>query len=275
MGRETDHEFRQMAIFTLPDRPLKLSRKARPGYFWVLVGALFLMAIGAGLMIWQMPDLQRDWKISRNPVLVPDGLVQNGECNTRKGIFTDCEAHLSYAVDGQQYETEVAIMFVDIHTGDYMVDVVRSGDDPGLATMSIGIDKLWNRISLLAFLLLFTLVAGFVLLLQGARNMRASGVLAQRSKLQAIPVAIDTVAKAGRRVNVTFRNPDGKRPKTKFTSSFARNEQPLILQTAQGGTVGIAVKHPATPVPVLLDSGLLRLDLTAGERAAALALIGG
>lgn len=264
-----------MPLLTLPDRPLKLTRKARPGYFWALMGALLLIAIGAFLMLWQLPGLQRDWTISRNPVLVPDGLVQDGECTTRKAVFTECEARLLYAVDGQQFETDVAIMFADMHTGDYMVDVVRSGDDPALATMNIAIDKLWNRIIMLAVLLLVTLGAGLGLLLQGARHMRASGLLAQRGKMEAIPVEIVKAENAGLRVNVTFRNPDGARPKTKYAASFRKSEAPLILENAQGGAIGIAVKHPATPFPVLLDRGLMRLDLTAEERATALASIAG
>jgi hypothetical protein len=272
---ETSRETFPMALLTLPDRPLKLSRKARPGYFWLLMGALFLIVCGVFLMVWQLPGLQRDWTISRNPVVVLDGEVQNGECTTRKGFFTDCEAHLSYRVDGQQYETEVAIMFADFHTGDYMVDIVRSGDNPALATMSIGVEKLWNRIIMLAILLLVTLGGGLALLLQGARNMRASGLLAQRGKMQAIPVAIETVQDAGRRVNVTFRDPEGTRPKAKFTSSFRKGEEPLILQTNDGGAFGVAVRHAATPMPVMLDRALDRLDLTADERAAAMASIGG
>ncbi len=264
-----------MSMIALPDRPLQLSRKARPGYWGVLLGALALLVVGAALMFFQGPGLQRDWKISRNPVLVSDGDVQNGECTTRQGVFTDCEAHLSYSVDGQQYETDVALMFVDFHSGDYMVDVVRSGDDPALATMSIGIDKLWNRVIVLAALLLITLGGGLVLLWQGSRNMRASAQLARRGKMEAIPVSIESVADAGKRTNVTIRNPAGARAKANFVSSFRSGEEPLILQTSDGGAVGVAVKHQGTHVPVLLDRGLMRLDLTADERAAALASIRG
>jgi hypothetical protein len=253
----------------LPDRPLKLSRAARPRYLGAYFGAIVLIAIGAFLMVWEAGDLQRDWKISRNPVVV-DGDVQDGKCTTRKAIFTDCEGHLVYAVDGKSYETDVALMFVDLHTGDYMVDIVRSGDAPQLATMSIGIDKLWNRIGLFAFLMLCTVGGGLALLWQGARNMRASSMLAHPAKLAAIPVAIDSAAKSGRRVNYTFRNPSGRRPKAKFIGSFRSGEAPLMISNERGELFGVAVTHPSTPVPVLLDSGLQRLDLSPEERAAAL-----
>ncbi|MFO1202833.1 MAG: hypothetical protein U1E58_09390 [Tabrizicola sp.] len=258
---------------TLPERPLKLSRKARTGYLAAYLGALVLIAIGAFLMVWEAGDLQRDWKISRNPVVV-DGEVRDGECTTRKAIFTDCEGHLVYAVDGTQYETDVALMFVDIHTGDYMVNIVRSADEPQLATMSIGIDKLWNRLGLFGFLMLCTVGGGLVLLWQGAQNMRAASILARPAAFSAIPVSIESAAKSGKRTNYTIRDPAGRRPKKKFIASFRRNEEPFLVETDRG-VVGVAVKHPASPVPILLDSELKRLDLTPEERDAAVAALRG
>jgi hypothetical protein len=259
-----------MSQMLLPDRPLKLSRKARPGYFGLFFMALFLIVLGGFLMFWQLPGLQHDWKISRNPVVVLDGDIQDARCRTRKAIFTDCEAHLSYAVAGQSYETDVELMFIDFHAGDYMVDLVRSGDDPALATMSIGIDKLWNRVGLLAFLLLCTLGGGLLLLWQGARNMRAAGQMAGRGRMTVVPVTIENVASTGSKTNITIRDPAGARPKTKYVSSFGKSEAPLILANGQG----VAVRLEGTRMPVLLDRDLQRLDLTDTERAAALASIG-
>jgi hypothetical protein len=263
-----------MAMITLPQRPLKLSRRARPAYVWALIGALFLIALGLFLLIWQVPGIQHDWTISRNPVLVQDGNIEDAECTTRKGIFTDCEAHLSYVVNGTQYETDVALMFFDFNTDGYAVDIVRSGDDPSLATMDIGIEKLWNRVILALIMMLVTLGAGFALFWQGAQNMRASGLLARPGLLVPIRVAITSVDTAGSRTHVSVTNPAGARPKKKFASSFRKGEEPLIIQTGTGEVYGIALQHPDTDVPVLLDRGLMRLDLTETERAAALASVG-
>ena len=258
-----------MSQMLLPDRPLKLSRKARPGYFGLFFLALFLILLGGFLMFWQLPGLQHDWKISRNPVVVQDGDIQDAMCRTRKAIFTDCEAHLSYAVDGQSYESDVELMFVDFHAGDYMVDLVRSGDDPALATMSIGIDKLWNRIGLLAFLLLCTLGGGLALLWQGARNMRAASMMAGSGRMTVVPVMIESVASSGNKTNITVRDPAGARPKAKYVSSFGKSEAPLVLADGRG----LAVRLEGLQMPVLLDQALQRLDLTDTERAAALASI--
>jgi hypothetical protein len=259
-----------MSQLLLPDRPLKLARKARPGYFGALFGALVLLVIGGFLLVWQLPGLQHDWKISRNPVVVLDGDIQDAKCTTRKAIFTDCEAHLAYSVDGKSYESDVSLMFVDFHTGDYMVDLVRSGDEPALSTMSIGIEKLWNRVGLLVFLLLCTLGGGLVLLWQGAKNMRASGQMVGSARMAVVPVTIERVTTTGSKTNITIRDPSGVRPRAKYVSVFGKSEAPLIMPDGRG----IAVRLEGTTTPVLLDRGLERLDLTASERAAALASVG-
>lgn len=80
---------------TLPDRPLKITKAGRPAYWGQVFLSLFLIAIGAAISYWQMPNLQHDWTIRRNSVVVHDGDVQNGECTTHKGFFVDCSAHLS------------------------------------------------------------------------------------------------------------------------------------------------------------------------------------
>jgi hypothetical protein len=259
-----------MSQLQLPDRPLKLARKARPGYFGVIFWGLVLMVVGGFLLLWQLPGLQHDWKISRNPVVVLDGDIQDAKCTTRKAIFTDCEAHLAYSVDGKSYESDVSLMFVDFHTGDYMVDLVRSGDEPALSTMSIGIEKLWNRVGLLAFLLLCTLGGGLALFWQGAKNMRAAGQMVGSARMTVVPVTIESVTAAAGKTNITIRDPSGARPRTKFVSSFGKKEAPLILSNGQG----LAVRLEGTATPVLLDRGLERLDLTASERATALASVG-
>ena len=260
-----------MPPMLLPDRPLKLSRKARPGYFSVIAMALFLIALGGLLMFWQLPGLQHDWKISRNPVIVVDGDIQDASCRTRKAIFTDCEAQLSYAVDGQSYESDVELMFVDFHARDHVVDLVPSGEEPSLATMSIGIDKLWNRVGLLAFLFLCTLGGGLVLLRQGAWNMRATVQMAGSGRMTVVPVTIAGVTSSGSRTNVIIRDPAAARLKAKHVSSFGRNEEPLILPDGQG----LVIRLEGTRVPILPDRGLQRMDLTDDERATALASIAG
>nr|OAP92373.1 hypothetical protein A4U53_03730 [Rhizobium leguminosarum] len=66
----------------------------------------------------------RDFQISQNPLTLENGDVQNGRCTTRRAVFTDCEARLVYSYGGRDYDTEVEVMFVDFHTGDYETGLV-------------------------------------------------------------------------------------------------------------------------------------------------------
>jgi hypothetical protein len=263
-----------MSQLSLPDRPLSISKKARPAYWGQIFLGLFLIALGAGISYWQVPSLQHDWTISRNPVLVYDADVQNGKCTTRKAIFTDCSAHLSYVVDGTRYETESTAMFVDFHTGDYMVDVVRSGDDPSLATMSIGIDKLWNRVIVLLVLLGFTLGIGVVVLAKALGLKRDAGIMARPGRMTVHEVLVTGVTQGKRANAIAFQNPRGPNSKTKFISSFGKTEAPMTRGGPNGETFALSVLQAGAKLPVMLDAGLERLDLTAAERDAAMAGLG-
>ncbi len=262
-----------MSQLTLPSRQLKLSKKAIPGFRGSIFAGLLMVAGGGGLLYWQQPGLLHDWTISRNPVVVYDGDIQDGECTTHNGFFTDCSAHLAYDVDGTHFETDASLVFVDIHSGDYMVDLVRSGDDPSLATMSIGIEKLWNRIIVLAVLLAFTAGIGLLLIKKGFSDRRAARQLSQPGQMRVVPVVITSVESQKKRNNFTYRNPQGARPKAKFVAVFPRGEEPLLVGEGES-TVALAVKHEGSDMPVLLDSGLERLDLTPGERRDALSSLG-
>ena len=110
------------------------------------------MAIGLG--IWQGPGLWRDWQISQNPLTMPTGDLLDGECGTRRGL-TDCEARLVYDCGGRSYDTHVSLAVLDFSSGDYEVELVISRDRPELATVSLGLDMLWNRLAVFAVFMLF------------------------------------------------------------------------------------------------------------------------
>ena len=257
----------------LPTRPLLTKRNPFAQGAWYLVAFLMLGGFAVFLTIWQVPGLLRDFQISQNPVTVTNGDI-DGECSTRKGI-TDCDAHLTYSYNGQDYDTNVAMMFLDFNSGDYLVDVVISADKPELATLSLGLDMLWNRIAVFAVLAGICAVSGVVLLVQsmqfGANNSR----LRQAGAMTLVPVDIAGVKK-GRGGSLVSYIDHLKGPKSKRTSytRLARGEEPLMVADDQGNAVGVAVLHERAALPVLLDAGLTRLDLTADERRAMLASIG-
>src|ERR1044072_8122815 len=135
-----------LSSLVLPSRPLSLARNviSTPNaYFW---STPIILALAVFLFVSEAPGVIRDFQISQNPLVLENGDVQNGKCTTRKAVFTACEALLVYSYGGGNYDTEVEVMFVDFHSGDYETDLVISVDHPELATMSLGLDMLWNRI---------------------------------------------------------------------------------------------------------------------------------
>lgn len=162
-------------------------------------------------------------------------------------------------------------MFVDFHTGDYEVDVVRSGGNPALASMSIGIDKLWNRMIFFLVLLGFTLGIGVFLVAKSMGANRAAGMMASPEKMDLREVVVTDVQTARRQDAITFQNPNGAKPKAKFNTAFGKASAPLIWSAEDGTIRAWAVQHRAAKMPVMLDAGLMRLDLTKAEREAALA----
>ena len=257
----------------LPSRPLQTKRNPFAQGAWYLVAFLMLSGVAVALSIWQMPGLVRDFQISQNPVTVSNGDTE-GECTTRRGI-TDCDARLIYSYNGQDYDTKVSMMFLDFHSGDYLVDVVISGDRPELATLSLGLDMLWNRIAVFVVLVGICAASALALLIQslqfGANNARYR----QAGVMTLVPVDITGMKKARGGSLVTYVD-HIKGPKSKRTSftRLGRDEEPLIVADDQGNAIGVGALHQRAARPVLLDAGLVRLDLTADERRTMLASIG-
>lgn len=52
---------------TLPERPLKLSPKARPGYIVAYLSGILLLALGVFLMAWETEGLQRQLEDQPQP----------------------------------------------------------------------------------------------------------------------------------------------------------------------------------------------------------------
>ena len=176
--------------FRLPDRPIKVDPKALSRPAGTLIGAIVIGALLLFMGYWQLPALIQDTQIRQNPLVVYDSDVRNGECTSRQAIFVDCSADLVYSYNGVHYEKSVSLFFIDFHTGSYDVDVVISRDKPELATISIALDKYWNRVLLLgAFLIGFGIMV-VMAIVSAAKVARARKVLAQPGRLTLTPVAI-------------------------------------------------------------------------------------
>ncbi|MGA1829633.1 hypothetical protein [Rhizobium wenxiniae] len=258
----------------LPRRPLSLKSSAVSlprGFFWFVP---VIMVLAGFIIWWQGPGLWRDYQISLNPVVLQDGDIRNGKCTTRKGVMTECKAKLAYTYQGRSYQTETHFLFVDMHSGSYLTELVISGDRPELATLTLGLEKIWNRA------ICFAILGGLMVLLSCAmvflaiRVWRVRGQIGKPAELTLIPVAVTAAKKSGKRLFVTYvdKIAPGMTKRTAYTL-FGRDEEPLFLTDPRGNLVGAAVRHGKTALPVMIDAGLQRIALTAEEREAALSSI--
>lgn len=255
----------------LPNRSIALTDRPVAAPAAMLFTVVILTAMAIGLAIWQGPGLWRDLQISQNPMTLASGEVLDGECSTRRGL-TDCEARLVYDYGGQRYDTHVSLAFVDISSGDYEVDLVISRDKPELATISLGLDMLWNRLAVFGvFMLVF--VGGTLAMFRGAwQASRANRAAAMAGRLTLVPVDVAGVDKGrGARFVGYFSTRDGKRKGHILRTRFPAGQGPLMAVDDQGKIVGVAVKSEHADLPLLLDSGLERLQLSDAERQLALA----
>lgn len=255
----------------LPNRSLRINGKpfAMPAAFLFTVVILSVMAVG--LAIWQGPGLWRDWQISQNPLTLQDWEMVEGECSSRRGL-TDCEADVSYSYQGTSYDKHITLAFLDFSSGDYLVDLVISADDPDLATISLGLEMLWNRLAVFAaFMLLFA--GGALAMIWGAINAnRANGAAGNAGRLDVVPVHVMGVdEKRGGKFVGYHRIENGKRKGSIIRTHFPAGQEPLMAIGADGGWYGVAVKSDHLSMPVMLDQGLTRLDIPESERQQALA----
>ncbi|MUO80891.1 hypothetical protein GOZ80_10800 [Agrobacterium vitis] len=256
----------------LPNRPFSLASDAISiprAYFW---SPPIILALATFLLFWEGPGVYRDFLISQNPVVVDDGDIQDGQCTTRKAILTDCKARLVYNVNGQSYDTKVEVMFVDFHVGDYETALVISADHPELATISLGLDKLWNRIITLAIFTLALGGLGIGMIFLALRILRVKSQLRRPALLQPVPVEITAFDRKSNILSVTYNDKvaSDKTGRSAYTR-MAQGAEPLIVGEANGNLLGLAVRHGNTALPVLLDDRLQRVALTDDERTAALA----
>nr|WP_233123583.1 hypothetical protein [Agrobacterium vaccinii] len=255
----------------LPNRPFSLSRNVISiprAYIW---STPIILALTAFLLFWEGPGVYRDFLISQNPMVVEDGDIRDGRCTTRKAILTDCKARLVYSFDARSYDTKVEVMFVDFHTGDYETELVVSADHPELATISLGLEKLWNRIITLTLFTLGLGGMGIGMIFLALRILRVKSQLSRPALLQTVPVEIAEFDRKSNILSVTYNDKiaDDKTGRSAYTR-FTNGEEPLIVGAADGKLLGMAVRHGATALPVLLDDRFNRVALTDDERAAAL-----
>lgn len=262
-----------LAQIKLPSRPLSLKRGviSVPAAYYFSIPVL--VAILAVMLVAEGPGILRDYQISKDPLEIESGDI-TGSCKTRKAIFTTCEADLSYEHAGVSYKKDVEVMFVDFHSGDYETGLVISARNPELATISLGLDMLWNRIITLGVFVALLGFGSLAMLFALIRVVRVRLQLRQPAPLTVIPVALTAVAEKRSRLFVTYADTvrEGKTKRQSFTH-LERGRIPVVVGHTGKHDVALAVWHGKTALPVLLDDQLQRIDLSEQERAQAFASI--
>jgi hypothetical protein len=104
------------------------------------------------------------------------------------------------------------------------------------------------------------------------RIWRVKGQLHQPASLTPVPVEITAFDRRRNVLSITYNDKiaSDKTGRSSYTR-MAHGEEPLIIGSANGKPVGLAVRHGKTALPVLVDNRLQRVSLTDEERTAALA----
>ncbi|MBN9331861.1 hypothetical protein [Devosia sp.] len=254
----------------LPNRSLAVSKRpfSMPAAFAFTV--VVLTALAVGLAWWQGPGLWRDWQINQDPLTVKEWDLVGGECSSRRGL-TDCEADIVYSFKGQNYEKHISLAFLDFSSNDYMVEVVISRDDPELATLSLGLDMLWNRLAVFAVFMLLFAGGSIGTVITALKMVGANRAAATPGRMTLVPVDIVEVKKVTGGTAVSYVDHLKGRSKRTTRTHFVKGQEPLIGLDETGKPVGFAVKLENVAIPVLLDRNLERVELTDVERNAALA----
>lgn len=216
-------------------------------YFW---SPPIILALAAFLLFWEGPGVYRDLLINQNPVFVEDGDIQNGQCITRKAILTYCKARLVYNVNGQSYDTKVEVMFVDFHVGDYETALLISADHPELATISLGLDKLWNRIITLALFTVSRGGMGITMIFFALRILRVKSQLRRPALIKPVPVEITAFDRKSGVLSVTYNDKiaTDKTDRSAYTR-MTQGADPLIVGKADGKLLGLLFDTATPPCP--------------------------
>jgi hypothetical protein len=247
-----------------PKRPIRMLRS--PMLSPLANVLIMLMCLGfAGLFLWLgVPGVVRDFRISEAPVVVRDADISDGRCTTHT-VLVDCSAKVSYRVAGVSYQSEPSVMFFSFEGYD-RASVVRSRDKPGLATLDIALDQLWNRIiTTICFSGLFLALAIYILtLLPEARRWRR--LVNEQASVGAVPIIVEITSSRknyGQTSCYISYDDNGRKRKAQINM---RKEKPFVVGSKGGRALALAVSALPGDRPLLLNENLTAIELSDAER---------
>ncbi|PZQ57509.1 MAG: hypothetical protein DI555_00840 [Novosphingobium pentaromativorans] len=256
----------------LPNRAIAVRRHGFADRFRMLFISvvLGLVSIGTAVVVW--PGLYADYRIKQAPVEVPEASLVSAECKTKK-MSVNCEAGIAYPRDGETKIRTVDFSFFGLDKGDYETTVVAERGNPDNITLSLAIDKFWNRfIGSLAIVVLL----GWVSILMGRRFIHLSATLKafrEPAVLQPVWARITMRSKKLGGNRIVYFPVTGLRKGMGITTIFKKSETPWMhYDPVQDETFVLAAAHPRARLPIMLDENFDRLVLSDEETHAAKAV---
>ncbi|MFP1725182.1 hypothetical protein [Lonsdalea quercina] len=247
----------------LSSRPIFISRPGIASSLGAFIVALLMLCVALAFAKSEVPDIYRDYIINKSPLIIEDAGISQGKCRMKYSI-TLCSADVEYKYKNEVHASEINIMFLDTSRGNYMTDVVISSEHPEMATLTLGLDKLNNRIIAAGGLIGALLILAALSFNNSVKFFRAGRKAKCLSELTLVPVELTDIRKSlfMRVQPYTYIGEDKK--KIKLASLLKRNEQPIYLDESM--KQGWAVLLKEANIPILLDDRLMRLELSDEER---------
>lgn len=247
----------------LSSRPIFISRPGIASSLGAFIAALLLLCFASVFIKSEVPDIYRDYIINKSPLIIESADISHGKCRMKYSI-TICSADVEYNYKNEEHASEINIMFLDVSRGNYTTDVVISSEHPELATLTLGLDKLNNRIIAAGGLIAILLFLAIFSLNNSVKFFRAGRKAKCLSTLTLVPVDLGDIRKSFfmRVQPYTYIGEDKK--KIKLASLMKRNEQPIYLDDSMKQAWAVLLND--ANIPVLLDDRLMRLDLSDTER---------
>ena len=244
--------------FSMPVKPFKMRGIGphRP-IIMVLAALLVILPVGAIFVAWQShvaTEIYQDYQIGQHAV--PVNARIDGECSTRKSIFTSCKTTITY----RGHTVKKSFSFFGTG-GDIYARAVADANDPSRLTLDVAVEKVGNRsMGVLLFGGLGLLMIGAAFYVALVRVPRYRRILAAINRPEAQPwqlVAVPCLSTGNAGKDAVYQAEiDGKTHKIGL--SFGKQEnRAWTFQTPSGQHYLLAFVPNSGGVPVALDRKLL------------------
>ncbi|OAM38391.1 MULTISPECIES: hypothetical protein [Eikenella] len=254
--------------FSMPVKPFKMRGIGPHRPIMMALVALLLLPVGAIFVAWQShvaTEIYQDYQIGQHAV--PVNARIDGECTTRKSIFTSCNTTITY----RGHTVKKSFSFFGTG-GDIYTRALADANDPSRLTLDVAVEKVGNRsMGVLLFGGLGLLMIGAAFYVALVRVPRYRRILAAINRPEAQPWQLAAVpclntGNAGKDA-VYQAEIDGKT--RKIGLSFGKQEnRAWTFQTPSGQHYLLAFVPNGGGVPVALDRKLVAVaGLSKGEKS--------